>query len=333
MDDNLARLNALIDEQTEKAAKIVNKYGRPKYIAALIEIVISSVAIVGIQIVSMGFDFSKLSSWQFWVKTASLTACIFLLFRAVINARFDKTASRKNVLEAKENYNSLNKDKGLDLKEFLNEFNLQTKINAYVGKINKRINRLERKKIKTYSAKKKMSLTAKINVLKEEIKKDRIKEIIEIIHVKYYMVWYDDFENVERVGGNGTYNTRGYQSYNKAFNKASFNKIWAYILCSAIMAVSVWTFGDTTTVTIIANIISSSIMIVTRVLTAYIQADRIYDSTITASYVCKTDILKQYYNWKNKRVEAELKAKQEEQIKELNSEKPIEIGRGKIEVA
>ena len=114
MDDNLARLNDLIDEQTEKAAKIVNKYGRPKYIAALIEIVISSVAIVGIQIVSMGFDFTKLSSWQFWVKTASLTACIFLLFRAVINARFDKTASRKNVLEAKENYNSLNKDKGLD---------------------------------------------------------------------------------------------------------------------------------------------------------------------------------------------------------------------------
>jgi hypothetical protein len=333
MDDNLARLNALIDEQTEKAAKIVNKYGRPKYIAALIEIVISSVAIVGIQIVSMGFDFSKLSSWQFWVKTASLTACIFLLFRAVINARFDKTASRKNVLEAKENYNSLNKDKGLDLKEFLNEFNLQTKINAYVGKINKRINRLERKKIKTYSAKKKMSLTAKINVLKEEIKPERIKEIIDIIHVKYYMVWYDDFENVERVGGNGTYNTRGYQSYNKAFNKASFNKIWAYILCSAIMAVSVWTFGDTTTVTIIANILSSSIMIVTRVLTAYIQADRIYDSTITASYVCKTDILKQYYNWKNARVEVELKTKQEEQIKELNSEKPIEIGRGKIEVA
>ena len=229
--------------------------------------------------------------------------------------------------------NSLNKDKGLDLKEFLNEFNLQTKINAYVGKINKRINRLERKKIKTYSAKKKMSLTAKIDVLKEEIKPERIKEIIEIIHVKYYMVWYDDFENVERVGGNGTYNTRGYQSYNKAFNKASFNKIWAYILCSAIMAVSVWTFGDTTTVTIIANILSSSIMIVTRVLTAYIQADRIYDSTITASYVCKTDILKQYYIWKNKKVEAELKAKQEEQIKELNSEKPIEIGRGKIEVA
>lgn len=333
MDDNLARLNALIDEQTEKAAKIVNKYGRPKYIAALIEIVISSVAIVGIQIVSMGFDFTKLSSWQFWVKTASLTACIFLLFRAVINARFDKTASRKNVLEAKENYNVLNKDKGLDLKEFLNEFNLQTKINAYVGKINKRINRLERKKIKTYSAKKKMSLTAKINVLKEEIKPERIKEIIDIIHVKYYMVWYDDFENVERVGGNGAYNTRGYQSYNKAFNKASFNKIWAYILCSAIMAVSVWTFGDTTTVTIIANILSSSIMIVTRVLTAYIQADRIYDSTITASYVCKTDILKQYYIWKNKRVEAELKTKQEEQIKELNSEKPIEIGRGKIEVA
>ena len=331
--DLTERMNNFINESTEQAAKVVNKYGKPKYIAAITEIVISAMAIIGIQIVTMGFDFSKLTSWQFWVRTLALTACIFLLFRAVVNARFDKTAARQNVIDVMDEYNSLNKDKDLDMKEYLEEFNLNTKIGVYVGKINKRINSLERKKIKTYSAKKKMSLTAKINILKEEIKPERIKEIIDIIRVKYYMVFYDDFQNVERVGGNGKILTRGNQAYSKSFNKASFNKIWAYILCSAILALSIWSFGDTSTITIIANVLSSLIMIVTRILTAFVEADRIYDSTITASYVCKIDILKSYFKWKNERVEAEIQRKQEEQIKELNSNKPILIGTGKIEVA
>ena len=329
MDDMSSRINAIMDEATEKAAKVVNKYGKPKYIAALVEIVISSMAIIGIQIVTMGFDFSKLSSWQFWVRTAALTACIFLLFRAVVNARFDKTSARDNVIKVKDEYESLSNDKDLDLKDYLEEFNLETKIKNYVSKINKRINRLERKKIKTYSYKKKEALTVKINVLKQEITKERIKEIIDIVHVKYYMVFYDDFENIEKVGGNGAILTRGYQAYNKSFNKASFNKIWAYILCSAILALSIWTFGDTSTITIIANVLSSSIMIVTRVLTAFIEADRIYDSTITASYVCKIDILKQYYKWKNERVEKEIQSS----IKPTDADKPIQVNNGKIEVA
>ena len=333
MDDNISRMNALIDESTQKAAKIVNQYGKPKYIAAMIEIIISAIAIVGIQVVSMGFDFSRLTSWQFWVRTLALTACIFLLFRAVVNARFDKTENRQSVLDIKEEYNSYNKDKDLDLKDFLTEFNLQTKINVYVSQITKRINKLERKNIKTYNVKKKEKYLNKINVLKNEITPERIKEVIDFVHVKYYMVFYDDFQNVERVGGNGSILTRGYKAYNTTFNKASFNKMWAYILCSAILTISIWTFGDTSTITIIANVLSSALMITTRILTAFLQADRLYDSTITASYVCKTDILKQYFKWKNERVERELKAKQEEQIKELNSEKPILIGTGKIEVA
>lgn len=323
--DLTTRMNNIIDESTEKAVKVVNKYGKPKYIAALIEIVISSIAIVGIQIVAMGFDFSKLTTWEFWGRTGALTACIFLLYRAVINARYDKTASRQEVLDIKEEYRSLSEDKDLDLKDFLNELNMELKVKAYVSKINKRINRLERKNIKTYNVKKKKAYKAKIDLLKQEIEKDRIKEVIDIVHVKYDMVWYDDFQNIERVGGNGRIITRGTQAYNRAFNIASFNKMWMYILCSAIMAISVWSFGESSTVQIIANVLSSILMIVVRITTAFIEADRLYDSTETAAFVSKIDILKQYYSWKNTRTE--------EQIKELNSEKPIRIGVNKIEVA
>lgn len=319
MADLSTRMNNLINESTEKAAKVVNTYAKPKYIAALIEIVISSVAIVGIQVVAMGFDFSKLAQPEFWARTLALTICIFLLYRAVINARYDKTAQRENVLEAKKEYEDLNKKKDLDLKDFLQEFNLNTKIGVYVGKINKRINRLERKKIKTYNAKKKKALTAQIDVLKQEINPDRVREVIDIIHVKYYMVWYDDFQDVERVGGNGKLNTRGNQSYKKNFNKFSLWSMWSYFICAIVLSMSFWTFGDTTTITIIANVLSSAIMIVTRVLTAYIQADRIYDSTITASYVCRSDILKEYYVWQKKQV----KETQNKMV--VKAEEPSEI--------
>lgn len=307
--DITERMNHIIDESTERAVKVVNTYGKPKYIAAMMEIIVSAMAIVGIQIVSMGFNAAKLAEWQFWVKTAALTGCIFLLFRAVVNARFDKTANREEVVKKRNEYAELSNNKDLDLKQFLDEFNLQTKISVYVSKINRRINRLERKKIRTYNANKKIALSAKINVLKEEIKPERINEIIEIVRVKYYMVFYDDFENIERIGGNGKTITRGQQAYTKAFNKASFNKIWAYVLCTAIMTISIWTFGDTSTITIIANVLSSLVMITTRIVTAFIEADRIYDSTITASYVCKTEILQEYYQWHNKKIEAEIKAK------------------------
>ncbi len=328
--DAVSRYNSLVDEATNQAAKVVNKYGKPKYIAALIEIVISATAIIGIQIVAMGFDFSKLTTPEFWIRTLSLTACIFLLYRAVINARFEHTSQRDNVIEVMTKYKELSNAKELDMKDFLQEFNLNSKIGVYVSKINKRINRLERKKIRTYNAKRKMALTAKINTLREEIKPARIKEVIDIVRVKYYMVFYDDFENIERVGGNGAILTRGTQAYNKAFTKASFNKMWVYILCSAIMAVSVWSFGEATTVLIIANVLSSLLMIVVRIATAFVEADRIYDSTITSAYVCKIDILKQYQKWKEEKPKQVEKEPTKEEIKE--EVKPIQFNNTSVEL-
>ena len=319
------KTNEVIDKATEKAAKVINKYGRPKYIASLIEIIISIICITGIELMTMGFDISKCATPEFWGKVGALTACIFLLYRGVVNARYDKTANRQSVLDIKEEYRLLSEDKDLDLKDYLTELNLKLKINAYVGEINKRINKLERKKIKTLKAKKKEKLLVKINTLKEEIKPERIREVIDIIHVKYYIVWYDDFQNIDRVGGNGRIITRGTQAYNRAFNIASFNKMWMYILCSVIMSISVWTFGETSKIQLIANVLSALLMIVVRIATAFIEADRLYDSTETAAFVSKIDILKQYYKWKQKKTE-------DEEIKEL-SDKPINIGTGKLEVA
>lgn len=323
--DFISRANAIIDDATQKAAKTVTKYSKPKYIAAILEMIVSAVAIMGIQIVAMGFNFSKLTEWQFWVRTLALTACIFLLYRAVVNARFEKTAERPNVISAKDKYNDLSKKKELDMKEFLDEFNLKTKISVYVSKINRRINKLERKKIRTFNLKKKTRLSAKIDILKKEISTERIQEVINYVRVKYYIVCYDDFEDVERLGGNGRISTRGQQDYNNLFNRSSVRKMWIYLLCSAILSISIWSFGDSSTIQIIANVLSSMVMIVTRIVSALVESDRIYDSTITAAYVCKSQILEQYFEWQKN------KPKEVKQIKEAKEEiKPLLIENNSI---
>ena len=99
------------------------------------------------------------------------------------------------------------------------------------------------------------------------------------------------------------------------------------------MAISMFTIGDATVVQIISNILASVLMIVTRIVTAFVKADKLYDSTITAAYIAKNEILQEYYEWHNTKVERELKEAQNKQIQELNSNKPILIGTGKIEVA
>lgn len=329
--DYISRFNRIVDDSTQQAAALVNKYSKPKYVAALIEIVISAVAIVGIQIIAMGFDFSKMANPTFWIRTVALTVCIFLLYRAVVNARFEKTASRQSVIDVKKKYKDKCDKKELDLKDYLEEFNLKTKTTTYVTGINRRINKLERKRIKTFNLKKKTRLKAKIDILKEEITPKRVEEVIDFVKVKYYIVCYDDFENIERIGGNDKIETRGDKAYYKQFNFRSFNKIWAYFLATIILSISIWSFGEATTIQIIANVLSSLVMIITRVLSALVESDRIYDSTITASYVCKTEILEQYFIWKEQRAKEKtlkLEEKKIEEQKKVDEVKPILLGYG-----
>ena len=119
-----SRVYKLRDEALQKAAKTVNKYARPRIIAALFEMVVSMVMTLGISIVTMLFDFSVVTTWQFWVKILLLSVCMFLLFRAVVNALFYKTSEREEAVEKRDKYKDLSDKKELDLKDYLVEFNL-----------------------------------------------------------------------------------------------------------------------------------------------------------------------------------------------------------------
>lgn len=303
--DNIERIN----EIRNKAVASVRNYAKPRIFAAFIQILISIMCIVGIQMLAMNFNFDALKQYTFWIKTGFTTVGIFLLYRAVINARFDKTASRQSVIDKKNKYNALNNQKGLDLKEYLIEYNQETKINTYIASYNRRIFKLENKIMRSRSEKRIEALSNKVEILKKFISQEYIMANIDKIKIKYYKVYFSDFSD-EKVFKNFEIQTR--ETYSKEFNKASFNKMWTYVLSSALLMVSVFDFGTYGITSFVTSIAGTVFMVVTRIATALMDADNLYDNTITKSIIDRTTILEQYFEWK-KTQKPEIDLEQERQ--------------------
>lgn len=293
MSDFISDKTQFINDTRDKAVTSVKQYTRPKMISAIFELLISMACIIGIQFVMFGFNIDALKHWNFWMKVGASTLGVFFLYRAVINGRFEKTATRESVVKVREEYNTKNKMKDLGMKDWLkNVFNLKSKIEAYTDKQNRKIMRLENKLARCYSPRRKPKLEAKLEALKETITAEYINEHIDKIHIKYYMVFYSDFQDENTYGGKGGLYTRG--NYNGAFNKASFNKMWAYILSSALLGISVFSSGAMDVATILVNVGSSALMIITRIVTALLEADTLYDKTITRSMLGRIEVLDEY---------------------------------------
>lgn len=296
MDDKLTQAIDTINRAQEKAITTVKKYSTPKTIASIIEVIISSLCIFGVQLIVIGFDFSVLKTPAFWVKCLFLTLGIYMLYRGVINARYQKTATRENVVKVRNKYNKLNESKKLDLKEYLTEVNLASKVETYVASINKKIFRLENKLFKVVKGQRIEKLNQKIDSLKSLITKEYINENIDKIKIKYFKIYFSDF-NDENIATSKIGETR--ISYDKAFNKASINKIWMYLVITAILGVTTRDAVDNGALSIAMSFAMTSLMIITRVATALIEADKIYDRTITQSLINRTIVLEQYLEWQH----------------------------------
>ncbi len=314
MDDFISRSSNLINEASERARNTVKKYSTPKTISSIVEAIASVVCIVGINLVGLAFDFSQLLKLSFWVYTGCMAVGVFLLFRSIVNARFESTAKRENVVKARERYNNLNAKKERDLKTFLDEYNLATKINEYVSKVNQKIFKLENKLRRTYSDKGIVKINKKILNLKETITDDYINQHIDKIRIKYYIVYYSDFYD-ETVTSHKGVITR--PNYNKEFNSKAISTMWGYLISSCLFAVAIFNPVINTGDWYVAKIIGTILMIIIRGTSALLKADEIYDRTITNSLLDRADILEEYLEWKNKHPNQldEALEKQKEELK------------------
>lgn len=304
MSDVIENTSKVIIDARNRAITSVKAYAQPKIISAIIEIVIAVFIIMGVQLITFKFDLSKLLEWVFWLRTILLSVGIFVLYRAVVNARFPKTETRESVISVKEKYIEKNKLKTLRMKTWLKEvFNVQTKTEAYVDSINRKISKLERKIIRTYNPKKREKYEDRISSLKSVITEEYIIKNIDTIRIKYYIVYYSDFQDIS-IYGTGSHFTRG--NYSRAFNFASFNKMWVYVITTALLGLSVSTLDSYDAFSILFALGSTSFMCATRIVSALMEADQLYDKTITASLLGRIEVLEEWekYDKEHPTVEA-----------------------------
>ena len=304
MDDKISRRLNQIDEAKKVGMNTIRKYATPKKIFSIIEMLASVILIIGVNIITARFDISKLTELWFWVRTAATTLGIFMLFRAVVNSRFDATAEREVVVNARNEYRTLNLKRGLDFKEFIKEYNLRTKIEVFTSIVNSKILKLELKLYKL--TRKNMRLERKnakiakmesrIEEYKHQLTTEYINEHIDSIHVKYYMVYVTDF-NSEDTFATGGIMTR--DTYNQTFNLASLKNMATYIISATFLGIGIFD-PNASAVDIAVSILGALVMIATRIATALMEAERIYDSTITKSLIDRTTVLKEYYEWQSK---------------------------------
>jgi uncharacterized membrane protein YidH (DUF202 family) len=319
----IEKADKTLTEARSKAIGKVIEYTTPKTISAVIEIVVACMAGFGVSLVSFGFDFSAFKEWSFYMNVIATTICIFMIYRGTINALFGKTEKRESVIKAKERYKELNKQKTLQLKEFLKTFNLETKIAVYIAIINKKIAKLEKKIMKTANPRKREMLQDKIgndpdqeheaSGLKLLISEEYIKENIEHIYIKYPIVYYADFTEADAAGDPTRLETNA-KAYDKEFNKYSAKKIWCYLAATILLSLSIPTWVDKGNVTFMASLISTLTMIVGRICSAIADAPKIYDNTITKSYNDRSYVLERFIEWKNNPAQIE-NEKQKERAK------------------
>lgn len=303
---NIDEREKLIEDTTEKVVKAVGTLTRPRKIASFIEILISIAISIGLNLVYIKLDFEAVRTGGFWVSTLFTLIAVILIFRSVINFSFDSVSQRPSVIAAKEEYEKLNKDKDLDLKDFLEEYNLRLKIEAYVLSINKQIYKIEKKIASIKHSTDPQLEKARLNDiksyeksiagLKELITKEYINAHIDTLYVKDVVkVLYSDFTNIELLT-NKKITTRA--DYNKELNKATLNKIGVYIAISMLLGLSAIQLVTGDTISFVTNTIATLAMVVVRIVSALSVAPQIYDNSITKSYTDRANILKEYYAWR-----------------------------------
>ena len=288
------------NQATQKAINAALRFARPKQIMALLEIVASIIASVGINLVAFEFDFSCFVKPSFYVSSFCTLLAIILIYRGTINAIYPKTSTRPAVIEAKQKYKDLNDRKELDLEIYLKVYNRETKKDAWRAFVGKKILKWQNKKDKFRKNLIKQEKVEKvcndhIAYLSRYITEEYLETYIDKINIKYNAVYYSDFNNVEK---SVPVQKKYRDDYNKAFNKATMNKVFYYMVTTALLSVGVFTVGDGNWVSWCSSISLTIVMIIVRIATALQQADQIYDNEITKALIDKTEVLERYYEWK-----------------------------------
>ena len=189
--------------------------------------------------------------------------------------------------------------------------------------INHKIYNLEKKSIKSRKERTKNKCTKKIEALKLLITPEYIEKNLNLISVKQRIIYLDDFTEAKLMQTSGLMPTN---TYKEELNKRSFKSVYLFVLSTALLSVGIFTQNQTT-ISLVVSTVATVISCIFRVSSAIMQADEIYDQTITKSYIDRTRILKEYQAWRLEKPEVQ-KKNHDEEIAKIKEEydKKLEVG-------
>lgn len=253
-------------------------------------------AIIGVfQCASVGFDLSIYLEFEFYFRLFYRALIIFLAFNTAVDFTFDKVSNRQLVLDARTSYYNYNDKRKLNFKTYLEERNTQTKIKAFIDKINIKIAKLEKKAQACKNEKRFAKINEHISVYRTYICDDYIYSNINKIKVKYYKVHLSDFYCADYVSNNSDNKTR--PEYAKAVAKYNLKNISKYLLISIVTGSAIYNFSTNNSVDFWINLLTDLMLIATRITQGVTSSTIIFDSEYTASYLNKVNILKEYIEW------------------------------------
>ena len=282
--------------------KIRSKFTMKKIIAGFLYILI--LALVGLfQAISMDFDFSIYLSPDYWFRIIYRIILITLSYIATINAAFDSLFNGKKVQTARKKYLEIVKMKDITFKDFLIEYNRNSKINSWKNKVNKKIFKIEKK---LESGRKLEKRRKEIDELKFLLTDEYINENFDYLDAKYYKVYDSDFTEEDSVGSGSNIKTRS--NFSGSVAKFGTKKLGSYVLIAILSGSVIYNLAINPGINFWINLITDLLLVLMRVGDAAYNAPVLMDQEYTNVYINKTSIMKEYVNWCSEKKIEESKA-------------------------
>ena len=269
-----------------------NKLTFRKIIGFFTALAIISVVVL-FQLIIANFSLDAFKQPDFYIRIAYRVVLIILVYHCVINLLYDRQLKSKRVQDARTKYIAAVKMKDITFKDFLKEYNYNLKAEAWINKIDGKINKISRK---LESGRFVASRTKKIEYLETLKTPEYIQKNWAYLNCNWTQIYTGDFSVEDAIGGN---EKRTRSQFNLDVTKMSLKKISTYILCSLCLGLVVvnMAFDGVKTVEFWFNMIVDILLVITRAADAGFNLPVLIDYNFTNIYLYKVDVMQQYVEW------------------------------------
>lgn len=257
----------------------------------------SAVAIIGVvvlfQLIVADFSIDAFRSPDFYIRIAYRVVLIVLVYHCIINLLYDKQLRSQRVQDARTKYIAAVKMKDITFKDFLKEYNYNLKTEAWTNKIDKKINKINRK---LESGRNVEKYTSKVLYLEKLKSPEYIEKNWAYLNCKWTQVYTGDF-SVEDAYSNSEKRARS--QFNADVAKMSLRRISMYVFWSLVLGLVVvnMAFDGVKTAAFWFNMLVDIVLVLMRAADAGFQLPILIDCNFTDVYLYKVDVMQQYVEW------------------------------------